>query len=632
VKRKILGILFALALALSLTLVTAVPASAAITITPVTPTDIPVGPAYTALTGPVITEGSAGDIGTGYICLQPLYGFVFEISPWFIKKTGDIGISGGSLDAGVIYIFVNSVSTVPSTITLEGIKIKDVDNVAGTICNLTFSGVVSGSAGTLTSIPVAANKLKITSAPLTLPVWTQGTVTVQVQDQYGNAQPAGAYTVNLASNSTGTYHFYTTGTQNVITSINIADGASSGTFDYYDEKVGTPTITVTDAGAALNPDSQQQTINLAPANKLKITSAPLTLTAGTQGTVTVEVQDQYSNPQPAGAYTVNLASDSAGTYHFYTTGTQNVITSINIAAGVSSATFDYYDEKVGTPTITVTDAGAVLTSDSQQQTINLAPANKLKITSAPLSLTAGTQGTVTVQVQDQFGNPQPAGAYTVNLASDSTGTYHFYTTGTQNVITSINIPDTISSGTFDYYDEKAGTPTITVTEATLNPDSQQQTINPGALASFTIAGAPAKRPARFLTSYPGIVPIRVLPNQPVNVLLNVKNVAASGGYYSAVLYVDGEVEYTQTAYISPGQTQMLVFTVYRETPGKYWAAVDGYGAWFTVAEAAEVAEYEVVTSPPPPSGGLGTPALLAIILGSVGVGVAIFFATRPRRI
>jgi uncharacterized repeat protein (TIGR01451 family) len=140
----------------------------------------------------------------------------------------------------------------------------------------------------------------------------------------------------------------------------------------------------------------------------------------------------------------------------------------------------------------------------------------------------------------------------------------------------------------------------------------------------------AERPARFLITYPHIVPTRVLPNQPVNVLLNVKNVAASGGYYTAVLYIDGEVEYSQTVYISPGQTQRLVFTVYRETPGKYWAAVDGYGAWFTVAEAAEVAEYEVVTSPPPPSGGLGTPALLAIILGSIGVGVAIFFATRPR--
>jgi hypothetical protein len=479
VRRKIFSVLIALVLVASLSLMIAVPAGAAITISQVTPTDIPVGPVYTPLSGLVIEEGAAGEIGVGTIRFDLPAGFEFDttVVP-VVTIEGNIGAPFFTFGTYSIEIPVQTVSTIPSKITISGTQIRDTDNVAGTTGEAIWSGTagVSGSAGTLTSFAGAANKLKITSAPLSLTPGTQGTVTVEVQDQYGNPQPAGAYTVNLASDSTGTYHFYTTGTQNIINSINIADGASSGTFDYYDEKVGTPTITVTDAGAALNPDSQQQTITL----NLKITSAPLSLTAGTQGTVTVEVQDQYGNPYPAGAYTVNLASDSAGTYHFYETGTLNVINSINIADGASSGTFDYYDEKVGTPTITVTDAGAALNPDSQQQTITLGAANKLKITSAPLSLTAGALGTVTVQVQDQYGNPQPAGAYTVNLASDSAGTYHFYETGTLNVINSINIADGASSGTFNYYDEKVGTPTITVTDAgaALNPDSQQQTITP----------------------------------------------------------------------------------------------------------------------------------------------------------
>jgi len=142
----------------------------------------------------------------------------------------------------------------------------------------------------------------------------------------------------------------------------------------------------------------------------------------------------------------------------------------------------------------------------------------------------------------------------------------------------------------------------------------------------------AERPARFLATYPHIVPTRVLPNQPVNVLLNVKNVAASGGQYNAVLYVNGELEDSQSAYISPGQTQRLVFIVCRATPGDYWVSVGGYGAWFTVAEAAEVTEYKVEAGPPSPSAGPGTPTILAIVLGSVGAGVAVFFATRRRRI
>jgi hypothetical protein len=368
VRRKIFSVLIALVLVASLSLMIAVPAGAAITISQVTPTDIPVGPVYTPLSGLVIEEGAAGEIGVGTIRFDLPAGFEFDttVVP-VVTIEGNIGAPFFTFGTYSIEIPVQTVSTIPSKITISGTQIRDTDNVAGTTGEAIWSGTagVSGSAGTLTSFAGAANKLKITSAPLSLTPGTQGTVTVEVQDQYGNPQPAGAYTVNLASDSTGTYHFYTTGTQNIINSINIADGASSGTFDYYDEKVGTPTITVTDAGAALNPDSQQQTITL----NLKITSAPLSLTAGTQGTVTVEVQDQYGNPYPAGAYTVNLASDSAGTYHFYETGTLNVINSINIADGASSGTFNYYDEKVGTPTITVTDAGAALNPDSQQQTI-----------------------------------------------------------------------------------------------------------------------------------------------------------------------------------------------------------------------------------------------------------------------
>ena len=53
-------------------------------------------------------------------------------------------------------------------------------------------------------------------------------------------------------------------------------------------------------------------------------------------------------------------------------------------------------------------------------------------------------------------------------------------------------------------------------------------------------------------------------------------------------------------------------------------SVANQGGYFTVKET----EYEVELAPAQTGGGLGTPALIAIILGAVGVGIAIFFARR----
>jgi len=481
-----------------------------------------------------------------------------------ITFTMDAASAGGSgLDAVVISTSATAagneirhptVATTSGSFSVTTTSASQPPGDTGTINNVTF-------------IVDAANKLAFTSAPLNQNAGTQGTVTIQVQDQYGNPVTAGAYTVNLASNSTGVYHFYTTGTQNIITSINIGAGASTGTFDYYDEKPGTPTITVTDAGAVLNPATQAQTISPAAANKFVITSAPLNQNAGTQGTITVQVQDAFGNPVTAGAYTVNLASNSTGVYHFYTTGTQTVITSINIGAGVSTGTFDYYDEKAGTPTVTVSDG---LTQDTQQQTINAAAANKLVITSAPLNQRAGTQGTVTVQVQDAFGNPQAAGAYTVNLASNSTGVNHFYTTGTQTVITSINIADGANSGTFDYYDEQPGTPTITVSDAgaVLTQDTQQQIINQVGGNDVTVASATGTGAVTFASN------VGTLGNLTSTTVA----AAAPGSPPPGVVFRHGLFSFTITN-INRGATVVLTITLPSAVPvgTQYWKFQNG--AW-----------------------------------------------------
>jgi hypothetical protein len=107
-----------------------------------------------------------------------------------------------------------------------------------------------------------------------------------------------------------------------------------------------------------------------PATKLVITTSPRTFTAGaTSNTITVQRQDAGNNPVTAdGNITINLSSDSTGTWTFRNSSNTADITSVTITNGNSTASFLYRDSKAGTPTITVSASG--LTSATQQETVN----------------------------------------------------------------------------------------------------------------------------------------------------------------------------------------------------------------------------------------------------------------------
>ena len=77
---------------------------------------------------------------------------------------------------------------------------------------------------------------------------------------------------------------------------------------------------------------------------------------------------------------------------------------LTIAEGASSATFDYYDEKAGTPTITASTSG--LTAATQQETITHAAANKMTLEASKTTLASDAKGsaTLTATILDQFNN------------------------------------------------------------------------------------------------------------------------------------------------------------------------------------------------------------------------------------
>src|SRR5439155_5961238 len=126
-------------------------------------------------------------------------------------------------------------------------------------------------------------------------------------------------------------------------------------------KAGAPVITAASSG--LNSGTQTETVNAAAASKLVFTTAGQILTAGvTSGTMTVQRQDQFNNPNTTdAAVTVDLSTISSGGTFRNTADTAN-ITSVSIGTGSSSASFKYNDTLADSPTITATDHAGVLSS------------------------------------------------------------------------------------------------------------------------------------------------------------------------------------------------------------------------------------------------------------------------------
>ena len=112
------------------------------------------------------------------------------------------------------------------------------------------------------------------------------------------------------------------------------------------------------------------------------------------------------------ALSVVLTSTSA-------TGTFSPQTTVAIPAGGSDVNFYYADTTAGAPTITATAAG--FAPATQQEIVVAAAPSQVAFITAAQTLTAGVPSqTMTVQLEDAFGNPASAASTTtIRLSTTS---------------------------------------------------------------------------------------------------------------------------------------------------------------------------------------------------------------------
>lgn len=313
-------------------------------------------------------------------------------------------------------------------------------------------------------------------------------VTVATYDGNGNpANVSGNTTVNVGTTgSTGATLYSDAACTTVASSVTIAANSGSTNFYFKGTLAGSGTLTA-GAGGLTSAAPQSFAIIAGPPAKLGFSLGPATATAGicsgAGNAIQVQIQDQYGNPSNVTATTtVNISASNGTAATMLLSFNQNCngsgLTSFTISSGSNtSATIYFKTTGSGTWTVTVTSSG--LTTGTQNETVNPDVPNKLFFVTGVQTVTHDQcSQPVTVQIQDQYGNPSPPAADQSITLQGTTG--FFKNAACNQAITPASI--TVTAGQTDgsfYFKAPAatGSYTITISSSGLTSANQMETIN-----------------------------------------------------------------------------------------------------------------------------------------------------------
>jgi hypothetical protein len=310
----------------------------------------------------------------------------------------------------------------------------------------TVNGVIDiGAFEVQNSSSSQASSLAVSGFPTVTMAGVAGSFTVTARNADGS----------IATGYTGTVHFSGSDGQAVLPSDYTFSAADGGvhTFSATLKTAGTQSITAADATTfGLTGTDGGITVNAAAASTMTVTGFPSSTTAGVAGYFTVTLKDSYGN----------IASDYTGTVHFTSSDTKASLP-VNYtftAADAGMHTFGATLKTAGTQSITAADTvNPALISTESGIRVNAAAASKF-IISAPSSVSPGVTFSLTLTVEDAFGN----------VVNGYTGTVHFSSTDNKATLPSNYTFNTTDKGVHTFTGlvlRKRGNQKITITD-TLN--------------------------------------------------------------------------------------------------------------------------------------------------------------------
>lgn len=253
------------------------------------------GGSYTSLTGPVLTEGAAGDIGTGTIILAIPTGFTFNTATNNVTATVGEATTGSCSNTGggntptqlgtgngssfeIVTPTTTSITVNVKTksknnicrITFSGIQVRPSTGTPLASGNITFSGTAtlngatsnSTNLGTLSetagAVSASQSTVSASSSSAAADSSETSTITVTLKDASGN--PVSGKTVTLAKTSGP-------GTPTITTISGITNASGTATFTVKSTTAGSDVFSATDttdSNLAITQTASVNFTNVAP--------------------------------------------------------------------------------------------------------------------------------------------------------------------------------------------------------------------------------------------------------------------------------------------------------------------------------------------------------------------------------
>ncbi len=364
-----------------------------------------------------------------------------------------LALAAGTAAAGVDFNFLTPTISVPVGATTVNAQIQVFQDSAyepneTVLINLT--GVDKAALGSTVNYThtinnddaVTATKVVVTNSGSNFTAGGNTTITVQVQDASSNLAttdsstqitftPTGSAKINSVTTGTGDGSYGVAGGAETIT---VAGGVA--TVVIANTVAQSFQIAVTNNAALTNPSNISLTSTVGTATQVVITSAAPDTIAGGTSSLTIQIQDTNGNLVTGATTQVTFTPTLGGTVSGVTTGTGDG--SYGVAAGAETitvsggiATITLTNTTAQTYQVAITNSGGLANPANDSVTISPAAASQVVLTAPGSNFITGSSTTLTLQVQDSFGNVRTADSSTqITFSPTNSGRITTVTTGT----------------------------------------------------------------------------------------------------------------------------------------------------------------------------------------------------------
>ncbi|HVX13047.1 MAG TPA: VCBS repeat-containing protein [Pirellulales bacterium] len=345
---------------------------------------------------------------------------------------------GGFTDAQVVPV---GYSTPPASLIAGNLNGDAYPDLALALGN---SGGVSVllNGDNWSTTPQTATRFAVSGFPSSTTAGTQGSITVTVLNADGTVD----------TGYTGTVRFSSSDGQAALPANYTFTAADAGkhTFGATLKSAGTQSITATDTSTGTLTGSETGiTVAPAAASTMIVSGFPSPITAGVGGSFTITLKDAYGN----------VAAGYTGTVHFTSSDAKAMLPAnyTFTSADAGKHTFSATLKTAGTQSLTATDTmKAALHGSESGITVKPAAASNFVLT-GPSSIQPGVPFSLTVTVEDAYGN----------IVTGYVGTIHFASSDNQAKLPT-NYTFTASNNGVHTFSglvlKKSGNQTITATD------------------------------------------------------------------------------------------------------------------------------------------------------------------------